>query len=418
MDEGENAPPEPSVPTRAEFDTLKDEVSALRDQLREQKEEMTSARPAPFAPPESQDQELKVLIACYAQEIHGYANMVEGAMTPLVASLNKLETRMALLQKKLPAAGGARSARPATTSQQAVRRGRAALVPSVAQPAPQPPESLGKVMQAQIAGHAAVESTAAADATSLEIDKYMHETGGRVRQGGEATDPAEVVDDDAEAALVAAAEATKAAAAEAAAATADYDDVEGRRFRVLQPHAREEEEGRRARTPRRASPPFAPVPPSRSPLGGAPLWEIAPDRSPPGRAGAGASPGRGRGAVGELSQPGEEASSPNPARRHGAADADASSGAPVLASVYSGQVGTSAQPMSTSQPGASAGTSHIKTSHTQRTALLYPAPGRQIHREVRHRPHTSQAERGSRAPPQLQAGSGAVRHTSHPQHGR
>ena len=36
----------------------------------------------------------------------------------------------------------------------------------------------------------------------------------------------------------------------------------------------------------------SPVPPSRSPLGGTPLWESAPDRSPPGR-GSSTSPGRG-----------------------------------------------------------------------------------------------------------------------------
>ena len=203
---------------------------------------------------------------------------------------------------------------------------------------------------------------------------------------------------------------------------------------MLQPHAlaREEEEGRRAsRTPRtsppartsplgearqRTSPPrtprdsafptrdaqpfslpaapgLSPVPPSRSPLGGMPLWESAADRSPPGRAGT--SPGRGRGSFGELPQAGA-------AELAGTLPGTPSQGAPVHASVYSGQVG------SATQPAACAGASHPRQGASPRTALLYPAPGRQIC--VQRRPQTTQpGSRASMAPPLLQAGNGAVR---------
>ena len=453
---------EASAPSRAEFETLKDEVSALRDALREQKEEMTSARPAP--PAASQDAELKVLIGCYAEEIHGYANMVEESMAPLVASLNKLETRLAALHQKLPAV--ARRARPTPsydyedqpTNQQVVRRGRAALAPSAVCTTgaanPQPPGSLGKVLQSQIAEYPAVmdlQPAAAADAMPPRV---------ALRQVAEATEPVEeavvaAAVDEAEAAGIAAAEAAKVAASAAAAAAAAEavaaaaaaaaplpafpglsasEEEEGRRFRVLQPHAlaREEEEGRRAsRTPRtsppartsplgearqRTSPPrtprdsafptrdaqpfslpaapgLSPVPPSRSPLGGMPLWESAADRSPPGRAGT--SPGRGRGSFGELPQAGA-------AELAGTLPGTPSQGAPVHASVYSGQVG------SATQPAACAGASHPRQGASPRTALLYPAPGRQIC--VQRRPQTTQpGSRASMAPPLLQAGNGAVR---------
>ena len=426
------------APSRAEFETLKDEVSALRDQLREQKEEMTSARPAPpRSGAASQDAEFKVLIGCYAEEIHGYANMVEASMAPLVASLSKLETRMAALHQKLPAV--ARRARPAPsydyedapTNQQVVRRGRAALAPSAVSghgvAAPQPPGSLGKVLQSQIVEYPAVVETCLAAAA-------MPPRQAALRQVAEATEPAEVVVaaavDEAAAAGIAAAEAAKVAAAPvpapapapapvAAAAAAPLpafpalspsEEEEGRRFRVLQPHAlaREEEEGRRAsRTPRtsppartspqRTSPPrtprdsafptrdsqpfslpaapgLSPVPPSRSPLGGMPLWESAPSQrcASPGRDGAADLPGT------------------------------PSQGAPVHASVYSGQVGAAAQ------PAACAGASHPRQGASPRTALLYPAPGRQIC--VQRRPQTTQpGSRAAMAPPLLQAGNGAAR---------
>jgi hypothetical protein len=441
---------EASAPSRAEFETLKDEVAALRDQLREQKEEMTSARPAPpRSGAVSQDTELKVLIGCYAEEIHGYANTVEASMAPLVASLNKLETRLAALHQKLPAV--ARRARPAPlydyedapTNQVVVRRGRAALAPSAVcttgLAAPQPPGSLGKVLQSQIVEYPVVVETCLAAAAAMPPRQAA------LRQVAEATEPAEamvaVAVDEAAAAGIAVAEAAKVAAAAAATAAAaaaaapvaaapvaevaaaplptfpalsPSEEEEGRRFRVLQPHAlaREEEEDRRAsRTPRtsppartspqRTSPPrtprdsafptrdsqpfslpaapgLSPVPPSRSPLGGMPLWESAPGHKC-------SSAARGGAAGGTADLPGTP-----------------SLGAPVHASVYSGQVGAA------TQPAACAGGSHPRGGAISRTALLYPAPGRQIC--VQRRPQTTQpGSRAAMAPPQLQAGNGAVR---------
>ena len=400
----------------------------LRDQLREQKEAARLAPPGSGAA-WSQDADLKVLIGCYAEEIHGYANMVEASMAPLVASLNKLETRMAALHEKLPAAK--RRPRPAPvydyedapTNQPVVRRGRAALAPSAVTPGaapPHPPESLGKVLQSQIAEHPAVALVDAlprpaaprqvAEAREPTIKVEVTTSPVPAPEPASAAEPEPKPAPEPAPAPAPAPEPAAAAPVAAAAAPLPAfpgltpgEEETGRRFRVLQPHAlaREEEESRRASRTARTSPPrtspparsspprrsppgtprdsayptrdaplLAPVPPGRSPLGGTPLWEAVPSHSclSPGREGTADPPG-----------------SP-------------SQGAAVHASVYSGQVGAA------TQPAACAGASQPRVGASPRTALLYPAPGRQIC--VQRRPHTSQP--GSRATPMLQAGNGAA----------